>query len=106
MTKTQYYDLTCRNGHEYRAQLYDSINITLDRTLLRKLFDREINVVECPECHARDFVDRYFVFHDMAKHVMIEVKKGEIERLMHVLDSEGYFDKFKEQKSDFASARP
>ncbi len=106
MTKTRYYNLTCICGHNYNAPLYDSINITLDRTLLRKLFDRKINVVECPECHTRDFVDKSFLFHDMAKNVMFEVKEGEMERLLHVLDLDGYFNGFNKRKSDSAPSRP
>lgn len=98
MTLIKKYDLNCKCGYKFKAFLYDSINITLDPTLLKKLFDGIINVVECPKCHTKSFVNKHLIFHDLNKGLMIKVKEGEIKGLMHFLDSKGYFDKFKKQK--------
>ncbi|MBT3297918.1 hypothetical protein HN385_03265 [archaeon] len=98
MTKITEYDLTCKCGHHFKAPLYDSILVTFDRSLLKKLYEKKFNVVTCPKCHTESFIDKYFLFHDMFKDIMIQVQKGEIDRLMYFLDSKGYFKEFKETK--------
>ncbi len=66
-------DVTCACGHTFRAELYQSVNVTLSPELGRRILTGEMNVVTCPECGADFHVEMPFLYHDMAKGEMIWV---------------------------------
>ncbi len=112
MTMIREVQLACTKcNHNFQDKLYLTINITLDPQLLRKIYDGEINVVECPNCHIKSFVDINLLFHDMEyivkengkmvkKSYMLDVKEGQWNWLIWKLDKEGYFNKFKKEKNE------
>ena len=99
MTDINEYEITCTCGYASKANLYDSINITLNPELIKELYNGNFNVVECPKCQTRVFVDKWFLFHDMEKDVMAQVNEGEFSDFMNYLASQGYFDQVQEGRN-------
>lgn len=91
MTKITKYDLKCDNcGKSFKAKLYDSINVTLDPSLIKLIANGKFNVVECPKCHINFYVAKEFLFHDMNKKIMMWVKPKEMNSFLGFLEKEGY----------------
>lgn len=66
-------DVTCACGHTFKAELYQSANVTLNPDLLKRILSGEMNVVACPSCGCRFHVEVPFLYHDMAGGEMIWV---------------------------------
>jgi hypothetical protein len=66
-------DVTCACGHTFKADLYQSANVTLNPGLLKRILTGDMNVVGCPSCGARFHVELPFLYHDMKKGEMIWV---------------------------------
>jgi|GEM_PF-6918538 len=100
MTKIDKYPLICNycDAH-FEDYLYSTVNITFSPELLRTIYKGKLNVVECPQCHRKSYVDLQFLFHDQNdKDGLILVKLGEIRELYFYLLKKGYFDKFIKDK--------
>ena len=91
MTSKHECELECRCGQVFKADLYDSINVTLDPKLLTMLFAREINKVKCPKCKVESQVKNPLVFHDMKIDLMLVSKDGNIENLIKDLENKGLY---------------
>jgi len=114
MTKIESYDLNCKAcGKDFKAPIYESVNITLDPELLEKIWNGTLNTVKCPKCKKEHFVAVPLLFHDMEYKVVEngkEVKKSKMtwidlndgiegwKRFHAFLDMEGYFDEFKKRE--------
>ncbi len=110
MTLIENFSLACPNcKKKFKAELYSTINITLDPDLLKKIYEGDINNVECPKCHKEFFVEKFVLFHDMEFKTIKEGKPAEISFMFKIesgawplflrrLDSLGYFEEFKKQK--------
>lgn len=94
MTLESEYDLLCICGNEFKAMFFDSVNGTLNPKVLGLIHGGKFNIAECPTCHEKCFVDKDFVFHDLERKLLIEVKKGGMRNFYKWLSSEGYFDKY------------
>jgi len=94
MTDINEYEIQCTCEFAFKANLYDSINIALNPEMIKVLYDGNFNVVECPKCHTRVFVDKWFLFHDMEKDIMVQIEEGDFSDFMNYLASKGYFDHF------------
>lgn len=66
-------DVTCACGHDFKAELYQSANVTINPDLLKCILTGDMNVVTCPSCGARFHVELPFLYHDMARGEMIWV---------------------------------
>jgi hypothetical protein len=66
-------DVTCACGRTFKAELYQSANVTLNPDLRRQILTGEMNVVDCPSCGAHFHVEMPFLYHDMARGEMIWV---------------------------------
>ena len=66
-------DVTCACGHTFKAELYQSANVTLNPDLRKYILTGEMNIATCPECGAHFHVEMPFLYHDMAKGEMIWV---------------------------------
>jgi hypothetical protein len=75
------YPLTCACGASFEADLWDSLNVTLDPDLKEQLLAGKVNVVTCPECGAEAFVEKDLLYHDLERRIMIlmvpEQRRGE-----------------------------
>jgi len=96
MTLENTYNLECKCGQVFKAELYETINVTLDPTLLEKLFKGEINLVECPKCHTKAHIRKPLLFHDMKHDLMIMVENGNLNSLINDLESRGLYPEFKD----------
>ena len=115
MTRKEEMVLPCPHcGKEFKSWLYGSVNITLNPELLRELFDCNLNVVECPNCHKRTPVEKNLVFHDMDKGLMLEVREHEtikyppfdkVREIVENSETAGNDDSFNE-KMKKAGAKP
>ena len=52
-------------GKKQETILWDSINVTLDPDLKKKLYAGEINMFECKKCGEKAFVNSPLLYHDM-----------------------------------------
>ena len=73
MSSASEMDVTCACGHTFKAELYQSANVTLNPDLRKLILTGEMNVVVCPACGARFHVEMPFLYHDMDKGEMIWV---------------------------------
>jgi hypothetical protein len=67
------YTLTCTCGRMFHADLYDSVNVTAEPDLRASIIEHRLNVVECPRCHRRSYVDKPFLYHDMERELLLYV---------------------------------
>jgi len=67
------YSLTCSCGRMFYADLYDTVNVTAEPELRASIMERRLNVVECPRCHQRCYVDKPFLYHDMERELLLYI---------------------------------
>lgn len=67
------YTLTCSCGRMFHADLYDTVNVTAEPELRSCILERSLNVVECPRCHRRAYVDKPFLYHDMDRELLLYI---------------------------------
>ena len=94
MTLSSEYALGCKCGYEFKADLYNSINVTLDPSLLKKLFTGEINRVEYPKCHTKAHIRKSLLFHDLDNDLMILAENGNLDGLVKDLKSRKIYPEF------------
>jgi len=99
MTSIKDFELTCPIcENEFCSPIYLSINITLNPELLEKIYDRTINVVNCPKCKSEIHVNVLILFHDMKKKLLIWVKPEYFESFRGYLEHHGYFKNINSHK--------
>lgn len=67
--KEMYRCLTC--GEEFEADVYDSINATLDPELKEKVISGNLFMIECPKCGKKEFIQYPTCYHDMDNKFMV-----------------------------------
>ena len=66
MSRKRSHELQCPYcGNEQESMVYDSINVTLDPDLKKRLFAAEINLFECEKCGKKTLIDAPLLYHDM-----------------------------------------
>ncbi|MEM2901099.1 MAG: CpXC domain-containing protein, partial [Thermoplasmata archaeon] len=60
-------------GESFSAKLYDIINAQKNPELKKELIEGKINVVICPKCKKRLFIDKILLFHDPSKELMVQL---------------------------------
>lgn len=61
----------CGKAHEF--QLFKSVNVTLNPELKEKLLSRELFTFRCPSCGGTKLVFHACLYHDMQRHIMIQL---------------------------------
>jgi len=59
-------DITCECGHQFEGWLWQSANVTASPDLRGKILAGQLNLVTCPSCERRFYVEIPFLYHDMA----------------------------------------
>ena len=59
-------DITCECGHHFEGWLWQSANVTVSPDLKGKILAGQLNLVTCPSCERRFYVEVPFLYHDMA----------------------------------------
>lgn len=59
-------DITCECGHHFEDWLWQSANVTASPDLKGKILAGQLNLVTCPSCKRRFYVEVPFLYHDMA----------------------------------------
>lgn len=67
------YTLSCGCGRMFHADLYDTVNVTAEPELRASILEGRLNVVECPRCHRQCYVDKPFLYHDMARDLILYI---------------------------------
>ena len=74
MSKHHLEPVTCpKCGKESSFVMYDSVNVTLDPEYKAKILDTTLFKFKCPECQAEICFNYHLLYHDMDKHIMIQV---------------------------------
>ncbi len=58
---------SCACGTEFTADIYQSVNVTLEPQLLYRLLAGSLNVATCPNCGRTAAAAQPFVYHDIAR---------------------------------------
>jgi len=59
-------EITCECGHKFEGWLWQSANVTASPDLRGKILSGQLNLVTCPSCERRFYVEIPFLYHDMA----------------------------------------
>ncbi|MFC1799785.1 CpXC domain-containing protein [Candidatus Eisenbacteria bacterium] len=59
-------EITCECGHTFEGWLWQSANVTASPDLRGKILAGQLNLVTCPSCERRFYVEVPFLYHDMA----------------------------------------
>jgi hypothetical protein len=73
-------DITCECGHRFKGWLWQSANVTLSPDLRGKILAGQLNLVTCPSCERRFYVEIPFLYHDMVAREWIWVYPLQQER--------------------------
>jgi hypothetical protein len=52
--------------------VWDSLNVTLDNELKKKLYDAEVNIFECEKCGKQTFINAPLLYHDMTQQFCVQ----------------------------------
>ena len=63
----------CPRGHEFMAQLHDSINTQLSPEAVSEFLEGRLNRPECPTCHQQVQIMTPVLFNDMEREFMVWV---------------------------------
>ena len=58
-------DITCQCGHLFEGWLWQSAKVTASPDLRDKILAGALNLVTCPSCERRFYVEIPFLYHDM-----------------------------------------
>jgi hypothetical protein len=73
MSKMQQIDVECPEcGIKQKVDYWDSINVDLDFSLRKHLFDGSINFFRCENCNYEAFVNGPMLYHDMTRKFCIQ----------------------------------
>ncbi|MGC4042388.1 MAG: CpXC domain-containing protein [Armatimonas sp.] len=91
MSKMAQHELQCPHcGSKQKMTIWESINVTLDPELKKKLFSGNINIFDCNICDKKTIVDSPLLYHDMQMRFCVSYYPPEI------LESENLNQHFKE----------
>ena len=65
--------VVCRRGHEFMAQLHDSVNTQLSPEAVNEFLEGRLNRPECPTCHEEVPILTPVLFNDMEREFMVWV---------------------------------
>jgi len=66
-------DVTCECGEAFKADVWQSVNVTASPELRDEILNGQMNVVTCPGCGRRFHVEIPFLYHDLEKREWIWV---------------------------------
>ncbi len=94
MTKSRSHELECpRCGSKQETTVFESVNVTLDPELQKKLFDGNINTFNCSNCGEKVVIVTPLIYHDMAQKFCIHYYPPE------QLDDTDFYKEFKSDGS-------
>lgn len=67
MTQYQPYSIECSCGNVVEIDLYQSVNVTVDESMISKVKRRKINNFKCDFCGASSELAYHFLYVDMKK---------------------------------------
>ena len=74
MSKVKTIKLTCPEcGEEFEFDVYESVNVTLDKDLKEKVIDGSLFAAICPKCGHLEVLLHPFLYHDMDQKFMIQL---------------------------------
>jgi hypothetical protein len=94
-------DIACACGHQFKAWLWQSANVTTSPELLQSIVNGEINVIKCPSCGGRFHVEVPFLYHDMREKEWIWVYP-----LSHEKERSTIFEKVDEMWAELRDSMP
>lgn len=82
MTKISNQSFTCpKCQHEGEFRMYESVNVTLDKSLRDRVFSDDLFKWTCPECGETFTIIYPFLYHDMDHGFMIHFSPNDCERI-------------------------
>lgn len=58
--------------HEQTIQIWQSLNVSLDKDAKKDLFEGKINLMECEKCHQKTLVPVPLLYHDPARKYAVQ----------------------------------
>ena len=79
MSKMTPHELQCPHcGNKQETMVWDSLNVTLDPDLKKKLYAAEINLFECGKCGKKTFINAPVLYHDMTLQFCVQYYPPEV----------------------------
>jgi len=73
MTMSRSIEIDCPNcGSEQNVMIWETINTDVNPDLNQKLFEGQINVLQCQKCGTKAFIPVPLLYHDMAKRFYVQ----------------------------------
>lgn len=84
MSKCREIPLECPHcGASGQYTLWETVNVDLDPSFREKIFNEELFLWECPQCHEKVFIPTGTLYHDMTHDFMIAFQFEEDEKENH-----------------------
>lgn len=94
MSKMTPHDLQCPHcGNKQDTMVWDSINVTLDPDLKKKLYAAEINLFKCKKCNKETFINTPLLYHDMTQRFSVQYYPSQ------ALENTAFFRQFNSDSS-------
>ena len=78
MSRTSEISIRCsRCGSLFKAERYDSVNVSLDPSLKDKVLDGSLFLKECPHCGSEALIPGNTLYHDQNEKLMVWVTGGD-----------------------------
>ncbi len=82
MTKISSQSITCpKCQHEGEFRMYETVNVTLDKSLRERVFSDDLFKWTCPECGESFTIVYPFLYHDMDNGFMIHFSPSDCESI-------------------------
>jgi hypothetical protein len=79
MSKIETHRLACPQcGQQQDVAIWDSLNVTLEPVLRKKLFSGEINIFKCTSCQYEAFISHSLLYHDMQREYCVQYYPPEV----------------------------
>ncbi len=101
MSSQSPHELHCSHcGNKQETMIWDSLNVTLDPDLKKKLYAAEINQFNCEKCKKTSFINAPLLYHDMTQEFCVQYYPPE------ALQDANFFRQFKSDGSRITKGLP
>jgi hypothetical protein len=100
MSSNREFQLCCSCGYEFKATLWDALNVTENKKLKPQLLNGDINVIKCKKCNKRSYIEKDVLYHDMDKKLWVQMFPQADRSKWHELEEEQQIQVKKRVKSD------
>ena len=90
MSKSRKINFQCEHcNRTFEAEIFDSVNVTLDPELREKVLSGDIYLYKCPHCNKINIIQYPILYHDMNNKILVQYGKlSDIYKFKHFYESD------------------